>query len=422
MFTYPASYNSAFPLRANFYVPDAWFVMGDKVHASRFLTFISRPLPDMLKPIYNFSGMSLSQLAQPYVDYWLGTRDSVGAMLKNFSCCVLKTDMSSVMAGNDDPNVINRAKTFNWFRNNGGLLLLDNEHESFEKHETSLAGLADLQAQAQEHMAAVAKTPIVVLLGLTPKGLNPTAEGDMKVYYDYINDMQEALFRPNLNTLLQITQLSLFGKVYDDIAYDFAPLMSMTGKEQALLNKSKTDEAVGLIGVGVVSPEETRGKIAADPDSGWDNLDVDHVEGTLTPGAGGKPGGKPGGGGGGGQDPEMQQAENAPDAATVSMDAAMKLWQGNQHTGAMGPKEGALARAAKASAFAAKQSHAADKAGSRAAHLKALSAHQRALDAHKSALGSAGGQPRIVHQVFIDAHKAAIDKHAQACAGASEEK
>ena len=366
--TYPAAYNSSWPLRADYYAPSAWFVYGQKVHASRMLTFVSRPLPDLLKPVYNFSGMSLSQLARPYVDYWLNTRDSVGKLLRNFSTPILKTDLSTVLTGTDDQGIIQRAKMFNLLRDNQGLMMLDFTTESFEKHDTSLDGLDKLQAQAQEHMAAVAKTPLVILLGITPSGLNATAEGDLKIYYDHVNDMQEAIFRPNLETLLKIIMLSSFGEVLEDITFDFEPLMTMTGKEMALIQKSKTEEAVALVNIGAVSPEEVRANKANDPDSGWDNLDVDHVDGTLTPGA--AKGGQPGG-----PDPEMTAQENSVgDARVIVVDA-------NQHTDGR-VSESKKDHASRALQLTRKAERASGDACDESTHRAAAEAHIKAASYH----------------------------------------
>ena len=310
--TYPAAYNSSWPLKQDYYVPSAWWVYGQEVHATRMLTFVSRPLPDLLKPVFNFSGMSLSQLAQPYVDYWLSTRNSVGMLLRNFSTSVLATNMQGVLQGDNFDNFIRRAQLYNALRDNQGLMLLDKETEQFEKHETSLAGLDKLQAQAQEHMAAVAKTPLVILLGITPTGLNASDEQGLHIFYDYVNDQQERLFRANLTTLIKVVQLSKFGEIYEDITFDFVSLMSMTEKERALIHKSDAEEAQIYITTGVVSNEEVRAKIAADPDSGWTNLDVDNpLDNTditpPTPAAGAKPGG----GAPGEMKAENAQEENA---------------------------------------------------------------------------------------------------------------
>lgn len=63
------------------------------------IDLISRPVPDMLKPAYNFGGLSLVQIAEPYVNNWLRTRDSVGDMLHSFSLSGIMTDMSQALTG-----------------------------------------------------------------------------------------------------------------------------------------------------------------------------------------------------------------------------------------------------------------------------------------------------------------------------------
>lgn len=57
-------YNADNPLSDDFYRPSEWYVMGKTVHASRMIDLISRPVPDMLKPAYNFGGLSLVQIAE----------------------------------------------------------------------------------------------------------------------------------------------------------------------------------------------------------------------------------------------------------------------------------------------------------------------------------------------------------------------
>ncbi|EBF6371642.1 DUF1073 domain-containing protein [Salmonella enterica subsp. enterica serovar Java] len=71
VWTYPGMYNADNPLSDDFYRPSEWYVMGKTVHASRMIDLISRPVPDMLKPAYNFGGLSLVQIAEPYVNNWL---------------------------------------------------------------------------------------------------------------------------------------------------------------------------------------------------------------------------------------------------------------------------------------------------------------------------------------------------------------
>lgn len=415
--TYPAAYNASLPLEADYYVPSAWFVYGQRVHATRLLEFCSRPLPDLLKPVYNFSGISLSQLAQPYVDYWLSTRNSVGNLLRNFSTSVLATDMSSVLQGGDGSPVFNRAKVFTALRDNQGIFLIDKEQEDFKKVETSLAGLDKLQAQAQEHMAAVAKTPLVILLGITPAGLNNSQDSEIRIFYDYVADQQEILFRPNLDIVIKVIMLSELGYIDEDIEYDFEPLYAMTEKELALIRKSDGEAGVAYITAGVIDAEEERTRVANDPQSGYSNLDLNKV--ITPPMQQGQWGGAPADGSGlAGEGNEMSLDPNVNQELTQGVNDAMDLafaadaaFTGNQHVELGGESTHPYTVAARASSAASKATKDAQRSGTKRNHEKAFKAHGRALAAHQRALGSASPLAQQVHQTFIDAHAAAQAAH-----------
>lgn len=279
MWTTPAPYNAIDPTLPDFYKPKAWYVMAQEIHASRLFTLISRPVPDMLKPAYNFGGVSMTQLMMPYVERWLRTVDSVSDLLHSFSLSGIKTDMSAILSGSDDgdTNIMLRAELYNRLRDNRGLMLLSKDEEEFFQFNTPLSGLDALLAQSQEQMAAPSHTPLVKLLGITPSGLNASTEGEIAVYYDHIRAMQENLLRDPLDKLLKLVQLHLFGKVDDNITFDFVPLQQMSETELSTIRKSDTDRDVAYIQAGVVSAEEVRGRLAGEPDSGYNGIDVEDV-------------------------------------------------------------------------------------------------------------------------------------------------
>ena len=279
MWTTPAPYNAIDPTLPDFYKPKAWYVMAQEIHASRLFTLISRPVPDMLKPAYNFGGVSMTQLMMPYVERWLRTVDSVSDLLHSFSLSGIKTDMSAILSGSDDgdTNIMLRAELYNRLRDNRGLMLLSKDEEEFFQFNTPLSGLDALLAQSQEQMAAPSHTPLVKLLGITPSGLNASTEGEIAVYYDHIRAMQENLLRDPLDKLLKLVQLHLFGKVNDNITFDFVPLQQISETELSTIRKSDTDRDVAYIQAGVVSAEEVRGRLAGEPDSGYNGIDVEDV-------------------------------------------------------------------------------------------------------------------------------------------------
>jgi len=281
IWTTPSMYNANDPTAANFYQPTEWYSMGKKIHASRLLTVITRPLPDILKPAFNFSGMSLSQMAEPYVDNWLRTRQSVSDLINQFSITVLATSMGDILesAESDDPdsgnNLLARADLFTAMRSNKGLMLLDKEREELMQINTPLSGLDALQAQAQEQMCSVSRIPAIVFTGISPGGLNANSDGELKVFYDWIKSQQDAYWREPLETILKLIQLSLFGEIDDDIGLNFLPLQQMTPSEKADIRFKDMQTDTGYINAGVLAGQEAREKLANDPESGYDAIDTD---------------------------------------------------------------------------------------------------------------------------------------------------
>jgi len=274
VWAYPIRYNSTDPFAADWYKPQAWYVMGKEVHVSRFLTFIGREVSDLLKPAYSFGGLSLTQMALPYVDNWLRTRQSVSDIVHAFSVMVLSTNLSEALQA-DGEQLFRRVDLFNGVRDNKGVLVLDKETEVFQNVSAPLSGLDTLLSQSQEQLCSVAGTPVIILLGLSPHGLNASSEGEIRAFFDRIKSRQESLFRDPLERLIDIIQLSKFGEVDPDITFDFVDLWSLDEKGRVDVEKTKADLAQVLIDAGVIAPEEERSRLAKDPDSFYHGLNID---------------------------------------------------------------------------------------------------------------------------------------------------
>lgn len=273
MWCYPLHYNASNPLSPHWYKPQTWGVMGTLVHRSRLLTIVSREVPDILKPAYGFRGLSLSQMAMPYVDNYVTTRQSVSDLVSNFSTVGIKTNVfAATMAGGQQ--LVERADLYNETRNNHGLMLIDKEGEEFFIAAVPLGGLDSLQAQSQEHMAAVAGEPLVKFLGIQPAGLNASSDGEIRVFYDGIHARQERVFRDPLQTVIDLIQLSIDGVVDPEIEFDFVPLYQLTDLELGQLQASRADTHAKYIADGVVGADEVRKELAADTDSPYSSLDL----------------------------------------------------------------------------------------------------------------------------------------------------
>lgn len=275
IWTYPNRYNSSDPLDPTFYKPQTWFVMGKEIHASRFLTFVSRPVPDLLKPAYAFGGLSLLQICKPYVDNWLRTRQSVSDLVHSFSVWGLKTNLSTVLEGGAGEELFARAELFNQLRDNRGLNLIDKDTEEFFNLATPLGSLDKLQAQSQEHMSAVTGIPLVKLLGITPSGLNASSDGEIRSFYDWIAAGQTDDLAPNLTRLFNLIQLSLWGEIDPELGFKWNTLWQLDEAAAANARKVEVDTDAVLIDKGIIDPLEARTRIAAQEGSAYASLDLD---------------------------------------------------------------------------------------------------------------------------------------------------
>lgn len=291
LWTYPSQYDATDPLSKDFYKAKSWFVMGKEIHGSRLLTIVSRQVPDILKPAYMFGGLSLSQISKPYVDNWLRTRQSVADLLHSFSVFGLKTNMSTVLAGGSSDDLRKRAQLFNQHRDNRNLMLIDRDTEDFFNVSAPLGSLDKLQAQSQEHMSAVNGIPLSILLGITPSGLNASTEGEIRQFYDWIAAQQEGL-TALLTYILQVIQLSKFGEIDSDISFMWEPLWSMDAKQLSELRKSDAEADAIYIDRAVISPHESRARLAADEDSPYASLDLEDDPPPINPAAEGDPSGE----------------------------------------------------------------------------------------------------------------------------------
>lgn len=272
--SYPGPYDSTNPLAPNFYRPKHWQVMGSRVHTSRLLTFVGREMPDMLKPAYSFGGLSLSQMIKPYVDNFLRTRQSVSDLIHSFSTMVLSTNMGTVLQGAGATDLMRRAQLFNQTRDNRGLMLTDKDTEELTNVTTPLSGLDSLQSQSQEQIASAAGIPLVILLGVTPSGLNASSDGEIRSFYATIKGYQERVCQGPYQTIMEIMQLHAWGAIDPDIGFEFIDLWEMSEKEKSEIRKSDADADVAYVSGGIVSADEVRDRIVEDPESPWYGRDL----------------------------------------------------------------------------------------------------------------------------------------------------
>lgn len=278
----PGNYNSANPMVPDYFKPDVWYVQGIPVHSSRMLYFAENALPSLLKPAYNFFGLSLAQKVLDAVGHYTACREAAARLLQKYALTVFKTDMSQILSGGMDDTINRRIAYFVQNRDNDGCATIDKESEDLVVMTTSLSGVTDLVRQAQEYVAAMFNEPVTKMWGLSPAGFS-TGDSDLRNHYDNIEALQEKMFTAPMARLLNVLQMNKFSVIDNSLSFEFAPLSEEDKGVEIANNKAKAETLIALADANMISPEEARQKLIDDPDSGFGNLQPYDLSGELEP-------------------------------------------------------------------------------------------------------------------------------------------
>lgn len=278
----PGQYNAADPLAESYFKPQYWFIMGRAVDGSRMLPPIQEnELPTILRPAYNFFGIPLAQIVLDAVAHFTECREAEARLLTKFSLTVFKTNLNEqIFSGGDWSQIDNRVNNFVQYRSNDGVMLIDKESEDIDIKTTALGGVKDIVSQAMEIVAAYFNEPVTKMWGLTPSGFN-TGESDLSNHYDHIASQQEKQLRPAIEYVLKVLQVQEWGEIDHEITFTFNPLSEEKEESIAQVNKIKAETQQIYIANGVISPEEGRECLKADPRSGFNNLNEESEEEEL---------------------------------------------------------------------------------------------------------------------------------------------
>ncbi|WP_297967568.1 DUF1073 domain-containing protein [uncultured Anaerovibrio sp.] len=250
------------PSDPEFGLPESYTLTSDvmetgiKVHHSRILRFTGRPLPYLEELAEQYWGASEIE----HVIDEHKKRDNVSwniATLTFMACLrVMKLEgMGMVLAtGNEkaQQDLYNTVQAMNALMNNNSIQILG-ENDSYESHQYTFGGIAQVYDCFMMDVAGAAETPVTKLFGRSPAGMNATGESDLQNYYDVIEEKQENELRPIYDKLLPIIMMSTFGAVPDDFDYEFNPVRRAPEDEMADLASKNTDSVTKAFQAGLIS-------------------------------------------------------------------------------------------------------------------------------------------------------------------------
>lgn len=263
------SQNVSDPSRIDFYEPDYWLIGTKLYHKSHLVITRYVEVPDILKPTYQFGGLSLPQLIweRVYAAERSANEGPQLLMTKRFN--IVKTALEAI--GSDPASLAAKYQEIAELRDNYGLFVMGTS-DDYAQHETALADVDTVIMTEYQLTASVAEMPATKLLGTTPKGFNPTGEYETANYNVLCAGIQEHHCDPLLERHYQLACRHLWDEDYD-IEVEWNPMDEPTEAElsDVQLKKAQTRQINQTL--GNVSPQENREAIKADPASGYNLKD-----------------------------------------------------------------------------------------------------------------------------------------------------
>lgn len=257
--------------------------VGIRVHHSRIIRFVGRPLPYLEQLAETYWGASELE----HVIDELRKRDNVSwniAMLTFMANLrVMKMDgIGQILAtGNENAQMqlYNTIQGMNTMMNNNSLQILDKD-DGYETHQYTFGGIGETYDRFMMDVAGAAETPVTKLFGRSPAGMNATGESDMQNYYDTIEEKQEAELRPVYDKILPIMFISTLGGIPDDWDYEFNPIRRPRDDEMADLASKNTDSVTKAFQAGMVSQRTALKELRQQSEMTgmWSNITDEDIE------------------------------------------------------------------------------------------------------------------------------------------------
>ena len=230
--------------------PKTWYIQGaGSVDNSRLIELVMFDTPLLIRPMYNFGGIPLSQFMKNYVSVADATRQSLGDIFQRFRNRVIKTDLLKI----NPTEAVDRAKSINRQSNNLGLTLLTKDEEMVESI-TPITGLESISAHQMQYVSVAGRLPANVLFGITPSGLNATGEYEIENYNKEMQNFQNNKIKPVIEELLHLICLEMDLDIRPE--FKFEELSKQSELEKAQIEATYFDNAIKGVELGIFTDED----------------------------------------------------------------------------------------------------------------------------------------------------------------------
>jgi len=235
-----------------------------KVHPSRIIPFIGAPILDDRLVAETFWGDSVLQIVYDAVQNAASAQAHVAALIPEAKTDVIYIPgLSDFLRDKSNEKLLTERFAYaNTMKSMFNMMLLEGNGangdtaagEKWEQKQINFAQLPELMRQFLQIASGAADIPVTRLLGDAPHGLNASADGEIRAYYDNIAARQRTELSPALQRLDEVLIRSATGSRDEAIYYEWGALWGLSDKEKADIFKTKADAARAIAGSNGQSP------------------------------------------------------------------------------------------------------------------------------------------------------------------------
>lgn len=219
------------------------------VHASRFAIFTGRKVPGA--GVYTTSGVWGDSALQST----LGAIRSADTTVANIASLIFEANVdvmkvqgfAELLGQHQDELILRRAHLQAAMKGINGMLMIDAQ-DDYEKKSSAFSGLEALMAKFFDWVSGAARIPVTRLFGRAAAALSGGGEGDERVYYDRVGDIQSQNIAPAISLLDECIITQALGDRPAEIYYEWAPLRQRTEAESAEMFSKYAAAARALAG------------------------------------------------------------------------------------------------------------------------------------------------------------------------------
>lgn len=270
------------PGSGSFYEPEYYVISGgEKIHKSWCIKLINSHVSDILKPVYFFGGVPLTQqiFRRVYCAETVADEAPQLAMTKR----LLSVEGEVVNAVANPELFQQHMSLFTECRDNYGVVMTE-RGSNLHQVDTSLTDFDQLIMTQYQLVASIAQMPVTKLLKVQVKGFDSAGTYEMDDYIMALVEIQNVDYSPIVKRHLECFTASEFGEVVNlDIRWN--PIDTPTEKESAEIRLINAQRDSVLISSGIINADEARDRLRNDEDGQYtalpseDDFDDDDLDG-----------------------------------------------------------------------------------------------------------------------------------------------